>query len=141
MRMTDPAPTRAPITARRIIEIVAHHTGVTVAEIKGPRRFPQFVNARHTATLLIRQYRPDLSYPQIGRLLGGRDHSTIIHGQRLIMDRLRRDPDLQEAAEHAEFDVVYEALHARAMAVVELTLEKHVIHVSPEALDRGECVG
>ncbi|KPF74552.1 hypothetical protein IP68_12345 [Blastomonas sp. AAP25] len=111
--MTDPAPTRAAITARRIIEIVSHHTGVSVDAMKSPRRHTPLVNARHMATMLIRQYRPDLSYPQIGQMLGGRDHSTIIHGQRLIMDRLRRCPDLRECAEHAEFDVVYEALHVR----------------------------
>jgi chromosomal replication initiator protein len=109
--MTVHMPLRTRISARRIIEIVAHHTGVSVDDIKGPCRVQKMVNARHIASLLMRQYRPDLSYPQIGGLLGGRDHSTIIHGQRLIQDRLRRDPDLAEVLEHAEFDVVYEALH------------------------------
>lgn len=110
--MTVHMPLRTRISARRIIEIVAHHTGVSVDEIKGPCRVQKMVNARHIASLLMRQYRPDLSYPQIGGLLGGRDHSTIIHGQCLIQDRLQRDPDLAETLEHAEFDVVYEALRA-----------------------------
>jgi chromosomal replication initiation ATPase DnaA len=107
--MAQPCPTRAPITAKRIIEIVAKHADISIADIKGQCRKAPLVHARHVAALLIRHWRPDLSYPQIGRLMGGRDHSTIIHGQRLIMDRLRRNPDLAAMARWAEIDVVYEA--------------------------------
>lgn len=111
--MAQPAPTRAPITAKRIIEIVAKHTDVSVEDMKSPRRHSKLVTARHLAAALIRQWRPDLSYPQIGKLFGGRDHSTIIHGQKLIRERIRRNPDLATLAHDAEIDVVYEAYFSK----------------------------
>ncbi|MFZ5666939.1 MAG: helix-turn-helix domain-containing protein [Pseudomonadota bacterium] len=111
--MAHPAPTRAPITAKRIIEIVAKHTDVSVDDMTGPRRHSNLVTARHLAAALIRQWRPDLSYPQIGRLFGGRDHSTIIHGRRAIMERVKRDPDLAQMVHDAEIDVVYEAFFSK----------------------------
>jgi chromosomal replication initiation ATPase DnaA len=107
------APRSTPITARRIIEIVSRHTGVSVEEIKGHRRNLALIHARHIATLLVRYHRPDLSYPQIGKVFGGRDHSTIIHGNKVILERIKRNPDLAETAQDAEFDVVYEAYFAR----------------------------
>ena len=111
--MAQPAPTRAPITAKRIIEIVAKHTDVSVEDMKSPRRHSNLVTARHLAAALIRQWRPDLSYPQIGKLFGGRDHSTIIHGQKRIRERIRRNPDLATLAHDAEIDVVYEAYFSK----------------------------
>jgi chromosomal replication initiator protein len=36
----------------------------------------------------------DLSYPQIGRYFGGRDHSTIIHACRVITKQMDADIDL-----------------------------------------------
>ncbi len=107
--MAAPAPTCAPITAKRIIEIVAKHAEVTVADIKGRSRHTENVRARQLAGKLMRHWRPDLSYPQIGRILGGRDHSTIIHGCEAIMERAKRNPDLAQMVYDAEIDIVYEA--------------------------------
>jgi hypothetical protein len=33
------------------------------------------------------------SYPEIGRRLGGRDHSTVLHSHRKCIERMRREPD------------------------------------------------
>ena len=39
----------------------------------------------------------DASYDQIGRALGGRDHTTIIHSYRKIERARLQDPTIQEA--------------------------------------------
>jgi chromosomal replication initiator protein len=63
--------------ARRVLEQVADHHSVTVDDLTGPSRLANHVKARHEAAYLLRQC--SLSYPQIGRILGGRDHTTIMY--------------------------------------------------------------
>jgi chromosomal replication initiation ATPase DnaA len=60
-------------------EICAKH-GVTLADVKGCRRFRSFVLARREVWAYLRE-ECHLSYPVIGRLTR-KDHSTIIAGLR-----------------------------------------------------------
>ncbi len=97
----------------RVLQTVARETGVSVEEMRGARRTRHLVQARQVAAWLLARTRPELSLPQIGRLLGGRDHTTIIHAIRtvegserllaLARDIARRQRwRLSEAAETAE---------------------------------------
>lgn len=63
-----------------VIADVADRFGVTVEQLKGPRGSARVSIARAMAYSAVRQARTHLSYPQIGRVFGGRDHSTIIDG-------------------------------------------------------------
>jgi len=58
------------------VEAVAKAHCATVDEILGPRRFKSIVSARRATAMMLRE--KGLSYPQIGTLLGGRDHTTIM---------------------------------------------------------------
>lgn len=51
---------------------------------------------RQAAMYCIRQLCPHLSFPEIGRRLGGRDHTTIIHGVRKIEALMETDEGLAE---------------------------------------------
>ncbi len=64
--------------AADIIANVALRHDVTVSQLMGRKRYPEFVAARHEAMFRIRQ---ELvwSFPKIGKLFGRRDHSTIMH--------------------------------------------------------------
>ncbi|MGJ7039164.1 chromosomal replication initiation ATPase DnaA [Shinella sp. BE166] len=55
---------------------------ITYAEIMGVSRSVAVVEARHTCIYAVKMARPDLSLPQIGRIFGGRDHTSIIHAVR-----------------------------------------------------------
>lgn len=70
---------RSAMGVADIIATVALKHGVTPAEIKGRSRKVEIVAARHEAMAETRRLRPDLSYPLIGKLFGGRDHTTVIH--------------------------------------------------------------
>lgn len=59
------------------IELAADRHGVSFAEIVGPRRVKCFVDARSDVAFALRQV--GWSYPRIGRLLGDRDHTTIMN--------------------------------------------------------------
>ena len=83
---------------RQIIAFVAKRLGMTPENITGQDRYRPYVVARSLCMVVLRN-RPWLtteanSYPQIGRHLGGRDHSTVIHSCRTFPERAKRDPDL-----------------------------------------------
>jgi hypothetical protein len=47
----------------------------------------------------MREFCPHLSFPAIGRIIGGRDHATIIHATKRIAALIVEDIDLHMAAE------------------------------------------
>lgn len=53
-------------------------------EIRGASRMRYCVEPRQYAFWAMRRLRPDMSYPQIGRFFGSRDHTTVLHGERKI---------------------------------------------------------
>lgn len=72
------------ITGRRpvkeiVISALEDFPGVSYAQVIGPSRSAQIVEARHTCVYSVHKARPDLSLPQIGKLFGGRDHTSILH--------------------------------------------------------------
>jgi len=76
-----------PRPAQQVLASVAAQHGVTRSELSGASRLARVVCARQHAMWELRQH-TDLSLAQIGRLLGNRDHTTIIHGVRRHAERL-----------------------------------------------------
>jgi chromosomal replication initiator protein len=62
-------------------------------DLVGQSRATTAVRARQVGIYLTREL-TDLSLPQIGRLYGGRDHSTVLNSIRRIQARLASDPEL-----------------------------------------------
>jgi hypothetical protein len=62
----------------KVVEFLATQLGHSYDEIKGTSRKADIVTARNAIAYLLREY-AELSFPLIGKMLGGRDHSTIIH--------------------------------------------------------------
>jgi hypothetical protein len=54
-------------------------TGVTVDEVLGKSRFRHIVAVRHEAIVRLAARFPWMSYPHLARLMGNRDHTTIMH--------------------------------------------------------------
>jgi chromosomal replication initiator protein len=76
-------------TLREIIAVVAKYTNVPQKQLKSGSRKQSIVLARAIVVYLARELSA-ISYDQIGRALGGRDHSTIMHNFRKIdRERLR----------------------------------------------------
>ncbi len=73
-----------PTTVRDIQVTVGKYFGVSAAELSGGCRTALIVHWRHIAMHLVRNLLPHLSYPQIGRRFGDRDHTTILHADRKI---------------------------------------------------------
>jgi len=82
-----------PTTVEEIQQRVASSFGISPAELVGSSRAATPLRARQVAILLTREA-TDLSLPQIGRLYGGRDHSTVLNSLRRVEASLSTDPDL-----------------------------------------------
>ena len=82
-------------SVEEIQQRVAEGFGISRAELVGSSRAATPLRARQVAIFLTREL-TDLSLPQIGRLYGGRDHSTILNSLRRIEAGLGEDPELAE---------------------------------------------
>jgi chromosomal replication initiator protein len=86
----------ADLSPERIVKEVAQHFHLSEEQLTGRSRARAVSIPRQLAMFLIRE-ETDTSLPQIGQILGGRDHTTILHGCGKISsqietdDRLRRD--------------------------------------------------
>lgn len=79
------------MTLRDLLDTVASAFDVTVADLAGPSRTQHIVLARQAAAWALRKTTP-LSLEAIGRLLGGRDHTTISYSLTQIERRCAADP-------------------------------------------------
>ena len=79
-----------PLTIDEIIESVCQHYNVTPANINSRSRKKDFVMARQVAVYLAQKY-TKLPASRIGRLVGGRDHSTVIYSCNQVERRMKID--------------------------------------------------
>ncbi len=86
---------RRPTSVEEIQQRVAEGFGISRAELVGSSRAATPLRARQVAIFLTRDL-TDLSLPQIGRLYGGRDHTTVLNSLRRVEANLDEDPDLAE---------------------------------------------
>lgn len=87
--------------AKEIIARVAKYYGLPVSKLTSANRQQTTVLARAVAIYLIRQLTP-LSYEQIGRLVGGRDHTTVLYNYRRIEKELPTNRLLREALDELQ---------------------------------------
>ena len=74
---------KAPVTVKMILKATSEVFDFTLDQItSGSRRRP-LVDARQIA-MYVTRHMTDLSYPEIGRAFGNRDHTTVIHAVRKI---------------------------------------------------------
>jgi chromosomal replication initiator protein len=84
-----------PTSVEEIQQRVAEGFGISRAELVGSSRAAIPLRARQVAIFLTRDL-TDLSLPQIGRLYGGRDHTTVLNSLRRVEASLDEDQDLAE---------------------------------------------
>jgi chromosomal replication initiation ATPase DnaA len=80
------------ITIRAIIFAVCKHFCLDRTDLISNRRTKNLTVPRHIASYLARSLTKK-SYPEIGRYLGGRDHTTIMHSDQMVTKWLTRGDD------------------------------------------------
>ena len=78
-----------------ICRAACRRLGLSAKEVRGPRRARPLAQARHLIAYLAHNH-ADFSLPTIGRALGGRDHTTILHGVRKAASLLAEDPSFAQ---------------------------------------------
>lgn len=100
LRTIVPEKTRE-LTTEFIQKTVAEKYNTTLKDLLGKRRTQNIAFPRQVAMYLCRRL-TTCSYPEIGALFGGRDHSTVIHANRVIEEKLRCDAALRAEVEEIE---------------------------------------
>lgn len=72
---------------RQVVKTVAEFYKIKITDLKGPVRKKLFVKPRHILMYLLRS-QLKLTLMEIGEILGGRDHTTIMHGIEKITNNL-----------------------------------------------------
>jgi len=75
-------------TVANILQEVAEDYGLTIAALKGQNRSRHITKPRQEAYYRAFVECPHVSYPEIARRIGGRDHTTILHGVRAHCQRI-----------------------------------------------------
>jgi chromosomal replication initiator protein len=95
---------RMKISTDEILDIVANNCNVKGEEIKSQMRNGEIVEARHITCAIMRN-EFDYSLKYIGKELGGRDHTTIIHSLRTFRNRMDVEEGYRELFEKIKKDV------------------------------------
>lgn len=87
------------ITPQLIIEVVSDHFQISVDQMISKNRSSDIAKPRQIAMYLCKNMVSEVSLDTVGSLLGGRDHSTIIHGVKKISDEIEKNETMAQTIE------------------------------------------
>ena len=79
---------------KKVLNTINNYFNIKMADLTGPRRQKELVLPRQIAMLIMYE-QCRLPFERIGQLLGGRDHTTIMHGVEKMKDVSTRDREVQ----------------------------------------------
>ena len=90
-----------PLTVDEIVETVCNHFNVSPSAVGGKSRKRDLVVARQVSMYLAQKY-TKMPASRIGKLVGNRDHSTVIHSCSQVETRLKVDKDFLDEIQSIE---------------------------------------
>ena len=90
-----------PLTVDEILDTVCNHFSVTLSAVNSKSRKHDLVIARQVTMYLAQKY-TKMPASRIGRLVGNRDHSTVIHSCAQVENRLKVDSSFKEEVNSIE---------------------------------------
>ena len=90
-----------PLTIDDIMEKVCQHYGVTQQQVFSKSRKRDYVQVRQVSMYLAQKY-TKMPASRIGQLIGGRDHSTVLHSCNTIEQRLKVEKDFRDELQSIE---------------------------------------
>jgi len=91
--LADLLPQRGDVKPDAVVDVVARTFNLTVERLLSSDRSRTVALPRQIAMYLMRE--TNLSLPQIGQALGGRDHTTVMYACDKVADMLERDDQLR----------------------------------------------
>ena len=92
------------ITPEKIKKIVCKYYNIKVADIESSKRTNNIAFPRQVAMYLIREM-TDSSFPKIGDMFGGRDHTTVKYACGKIEDEIKNDSNFKEIIESIKREI------------------------------------
>jgi len=92
--LADLLPQRSTLEPQQVVAVVADAFGITSERLLGRDRSREVALPRQVAMYLLRE-EANVSLPQIGIALGGRDHTTVMYACEKVADMLERDDRLR----------------------------------------------
>jgi len=86
------------VDSAEIISAVCKHFGITKEEILGKGRQKELALPRQITIFLIRE-NTNKSLPEVGKIMGGKDHTTILYSEKKVRDLLGTDVDIKSEIE------------------------------------------
>lgn len=83
------------VSVENIQKTTAQYYNVKLSELLGKSRKRSIVRPRQLAMFLAKDL-TNKSYPEIGELFGGRDHTTVLHAYRKVTELMSENNDLEE---------------------------------------------
>jgi chromosomal replication initiator protein len=108
--LADMLPQRTTLEPRQVLSAVAAVFGLSTEELLGRSRSRDIALPRQVAMYLMRE-EVNASLPQIGEVLGGRDHTTVMYACEKIADLIERDDRIRRQVLQ-----IRENLYGRALA-------------------------
>ena len=90
-----------PLTVDDILDKVCRHYGVTADDVFSKSRKREYVTVRQVSMFLAQKY-TRMPAARIGKLIGGRDHSTVIHSCSQVEMRLKLDRNFYDEVSSIE---------------------------------------
>jgi len=82
--------TQVKVNAKTVLQKTADYYEISYNDITGTKRSREVVVPRQIAMFIMRE-ELDMSFPRIAKSLGGKDHTTIMHGVNKISTQMARD--------------------------------------------------
>jgi len=95
MALADLLPQRQNVDPGKIMELVAHEWQTSVDALLGRDRSQKIAEPRQVAMYLMRK-ETNASLPQIGEVLGGRDHTTVMYAIQKIANQIETKAELRK---------------------------------------------
>jgi chromosomal replication initiator protein len=96
------APASAPVPLRTsvdaILNAVADYFACSIDDLRGIKRNKKIVEARQLAMYITKES-TEFTNTEIGQLLGGREHSTVMHACQRVEEQIRSNPQLEASIE------------------------------------------
>lgn len=89
------------VSLEKVLGTVAEYFEVKVSDMKGSRKTRAISHPRQMAMYMARRL-TKASYPEIGRALGGKDHSSIVKGAKKIKNLSILDPGVSQEIRELE---------------------------------------
>ncbi|WP_299025652.1 chromosomal replication initiator protein DnaA [uncultured Thermanaerothrix sp.] len=108
--LADLIPQRSQIDPGQVVNAVAQVFGISRERLLSRERSREVALPRQVAMYLLRE-EANVSFPQIGEVLGGRDHTTVLYACEKVADMIERDDYLRR-----RISQVRETLYGRSVA-------------------------